>query len=122
MPRGFVVTWDGLNEDGTDIQPLDWKALEVNIQVGGLFVPTPETVKGTIETPQGGTYTFGAGIEFDPQIRSDYTVIFVARNTSGIASLPSIAANVSLGQVEGYDVADFALTVRKFTSLRHEIY
>lgn len=121
-PRGYVVSWDGTNDDGTDIQPLDWSRMEVHSSVAHGFTPSPATLRGTFESPQGGSLTLMAGPEYVPGFTDEYEVLLIARNTSGTASVPSDRVVVRVGQVAEQDIADFALTVRKMRSLRHELY
>lgn len=123
QPRGFAVTWDGYNADGTDIQPLDWSRTEVHVSIAGeSFTPTPSTLKGTIETPQGGTYHYVAGAEFTGDMAQDYWVKLVARNTSGTSSSASEVSTIRLGQVQTEDIAPFAVQVTQLQSNRHFLY
>lgn len=121
-PHGYVVTWDGHNEDGTDTQPLNWSRLEIHSSVTAGFDYSPSTLRGTFESTQGGSQVCIAGLEYELGVSDVYEVLFVARNTSGAPSLPSGRIVVSVGQIEQMDVADFALTVRKFQSEQHLLY
>lgn len=125
-PRGAIVRWDGHNDDGTDVQPLDWSRLEIHSRpvpnLGATFVPSPGSLRGTIETPQGGTLTVSPGLDWNHQLDAHLCVIFVARNTSGVASAPSAPATITMGKVENFDLADMSVTVKKFVSLRHFLY
>lgn len=121
-PRGYVASWDGHNADGTDIQPLDWSRIEIHSSVAFGFQPTSNTLRATIESPQGGSVSLIAGPEYVPGLTDEYEVLLIARNTSGTASAESDRVRVRVGQVEATDVADFALTVTKMQSLRHQLY
>lgn len=76
---GVTVGWDGRFLDGSAI-PLDWARLEIHTAEVP-FTPDPSTLRATIESPQGGTFTV--------QAETPQFVCLVARNTSGTASLPS---------------------------------
>lgn len=119
--RGFIVRWDGRNEDGSDVQPLDWARLEVHVSTSPLFEPSVDTLRGTIETPQGGEYHYGAGLTLIPE-DDTFFVRFVARNTSGTPSLPSAVGTIAVGRVGSTDIADLSLEVIKFKTDQHLIY
>lgn len=76
---GVTVGWDGRFLDGR-VTPLDWARLEIHTAEVA-FTPDASTLRATIESPQGGSFTVLAET---PQY-----VCLVARNTSGAASLPS---------------------------------
>ena len=121
-PRGYLVTWDGFNDDGYNIHPLDWARVEIHSAVTTGFAYSATTLRGTFESPQGGSHLCLAGLEYQLGLSDTYEVLLVARNTSGTASLPSVRIPITVGKVETMDVADFALTVRKMQSLRHQLY
>ncbi|MFE5969821.1 hypothetical protein [Streptomyces sp. NPDC056463] len=76
---GVTVGWDGRFIGGS-ATPLDWARLEIHTAEVE-FTPDVTTLRATIESPQGGTFTVLAET---PQY-----VCLVARNTSGTASPPS---------------------------------
>lgn len=121
LPHGIVIRWDGANEDGSEDQPLDWSRLEIHISTEEDFDPLPSTLKATVETPQGGTFTFIAGEEYDDAAEGLFYVRFLARNTSGKASDPGPVESSLLGaSAVPLDVADFSLEVTKLKSLQHQ--
>ncbi|MGA5637724.1 hypothetical protein ACPCTN_03085 [Streptomyces cinereoruber] len=111
---GITVGWDGRFLDGS-VTPLDWARLEVHTAEVE-FTPDASTLRATIESPQGGTFTVPAET---PQY-----VCLVARNTSGAASLPSplagplgrmpvVAEAVLAGIVDELALADGAVSRAK---------
>lgn len=119
-PRGFAVTWHGDNADGSDVQPLDWARVTIHAAPGEVE-PTLGRGVGTIETPQGGTYQFTAGLDY-AGTEAVWTTWLVAYNTSGRPSAPSDPVVIKLGRVESLDIADLSLTVQKFNTVQHLIY
>ncbi|MGW6393305.1 hypothetical protein ACWFR1_22990 [Streptomyces sp. NPDC055103] len=79
---GVTVGWDGQFLEGSTT-PLDWARLEIHTAEVE-FTPDASTLRATIESPQGGTFTVLA--------ESPQYVCLVARNTSGSPSLPSPTA------------------------------
>ncbi|MEV7279718.1 hypothetical protein [Streptomyces sp. NPDC093111] len=79
---GVTVAWDGQFLDGS-AAPLDWARLEIHTAEVP-FTPDSSTLRATIESPQGGTFTV--------QAETPQYVCLVARNTSGTASPPSSPA------------------------------
>ena len=77
---GLAVSWPGTFADGS-VVPLDWTRLEVHASMVDTFEPEHATLRGTLESPQGGTLTV-------PTDESLY-VRLLGRNTSGTASTPS---------------------------------
>ncbi|MFI5799075.1 hypothetical protein [Streptomyces sp. NPDC051677] len=77
---GLAVSWPGTFADAL-VVPLDWSRLEIHASTADGFEPVSATLRGTLESPQGGTLTI-------PTDESLY-VRLVARNTSGTASAPS---------------------------------
>ncbi|MFB7424750.1 hypothetical protein ACFC0K_15905 [Streptomyces hydrogenans] len=111
---GITVGWDGRFLDGS-ATPLDWARLEIHTAEAE-FTPDASTLRATIESPQGGTFTVAAET---PQY-----VCLVARNTSGTASLPSplagplgrmpvVAETVLAGIVDELALADAAVSRAK---------
>ncbi|GAA2509870.1 hypothetical protein GCM10010406_52880 [Streptomyces thermolineatus] len=52
----LAVTWDGAFTDA-EVAPLDWSRVEVHIGPAEDFEAGQDTLRATIETPQGGTAT-----------------------------------------------------------------
>lgn len=110
-PRGFTIRWDGNNADGTDVQPLDWHRTEVHVSTVAVFTPDLTTLKGTIESPRGGIYTFVASAA-QVQAQATFYVALVSRNTSGVASAASTTTTINAGKVDAFDiVAELTLGV-----------
>lgn len=80
---GMSVTWDGAFADA-QVAPLDFARVEVHTSPNADFAPGPGTLRGTLESPRGGTLILSAG--------SPLYVGLLARNTSGTASEPSAIA------------------------------
>lgn len=49
----LLVTWDGLNAQGGGM-PTDWRGVLVHVSTVSQFVPSPATLRDTIDTPGGG--------------------------------------------------------------------
>lgn len=77
---GVTASWDGQFADGATA-PLDWQRVEVHASTTDGFTPALETLKQTIESPQGSTVVI---VTDDPVY-----VRLLARSTSGTASTPS---------------------------------
>ncbi|MFD8899911.1 phage tail protein [Streptomyces ardesiacus] len=80
---GITVSWDGRLADDA-VLPLDWQRVEVHASTVDGFTPALETLKTTVETPQGGTVV----VACDKPVY----VLLVARNTSGTPSPPTVQA------------------------------
>lgn len=80
---GVAVSWDGTFTDGA-VLPLDWQRVEVHASATDGFTPAPDTLQGTIETPQGSTVVVATD--------APVYVRLLARNTSGAPSTPSVQA------------------------------
>jgi hypothetical protein len=112
---GLKVRWFGYFVDDA-IVPMDFTRAEVHVsQQQGFDALTADTLRHSFETPRGGEVT----ISLAPGV---WYVRLVSRTQSGKASPPSeeIAGTAALIQAD--DVADFALTVKKMQSLRHQLY
>ncbi|MFG2143681.1 hypothetical protein ACGFRG_05710 [Streptomyces sp. NPDC048696] len=103
------VGWDGTFPTA-QAAPLDFARIEVHASPAAAFEPGPCTLRGSLESPQGGTLT----IPTDTPLY----VRLVARNTSGTASAPSpVAGPVAPAPVD-QSVLDSALsdaTSQRFT-------
>ncbi|MFD7169760.1 hypothetical protein [Streptomyces violascens] len=75
-----TVSWDGAFRR-TQAAPLDFSRVEVHASPTAPFEPRPGTLAGSIEAPQGGSFTI-------PTTKPVY-VRLVARNTSGAPSVAS---------------------------------
>ncbi|MFF4409792.1 hypothetical protein [Streptomyces sp. NPDC001404] len=80
---GIAVRWDGTFTTATSV-PLDFARIEVHAGVTAAFTPTPDTLRGTLESPQGGTVVVTT--------TQPVYIRLLARNTSGVASEPSATA------------------------------
>ena len=104
---GVAVSWDGVFADGV-FAPLDWSRVEVHASATDGFDPAPETLFGTLESPQGGTVTVPSTVPL--------FVRLVARNTSGAASAPSGQVGpVTPGVVTGAQLAEDAMDGKTIT-------
>ncbi|MER0443009.1 hypothetical protein ABR738_00210 [Streptomyces sp. Edi4] len=112
---GISISWDGRFTEGQPV-PLDWARLEIHAAVVPDFTPGPDTLRATLESPQGGSAVV---ITDTPQY-----VRLVARNTSGTASAPSttvgptgrlpvVAEDVMAGIVDELALAEGAVTRAK---------
>ncbi|MGW3400307.1 hypothetical protein [Streptomyces zhihengii] len=111
---GIAITWDGQFADGQVI-PLDWARIEVHASTEAAFTPTPDTLRATIETAQGG-------IVYTPSVDPLY-VALLARNTSGTASDPTavvgpytpkpVSDELGPGVITETHIADGAITTPK---------
>ncbi|MFD7338475.1 hypothetical protein ACFV98_21070 [Streptomyces violascens] len=95
-----LVSWDG-SFAGTQFPPLDFARVEVHASAKATFVPTSATLRGSMESPQGGSFSI-------PTIEALY-VRLVARNTSGAASSPSAISGATQPGVVDQSVLDGAL-------------
>lgn len=115
VPGGLKVRWFGYFIDDA-VPPMDFTRVEVHAsQEDGFDALSADTLRHSFETPRGGEVV----IALAPGV---WYVRLVSRTQSGKASPPSeqVAGTASLIQAD--DVADFALTVKKFQSLRHQLY
>jgi hypothetical protein len=115
---GVTVTWDATFTGGA-LLPLDWQRVEVHASTTTGFTPTPDTLKGTIETPQGATVVV---VTDDPVY-----LRLMARSTSGTASTPSaqtgpagptpvVADDIADGIVTEVKLANDAVTAAKIAA------
>ncbi|THA38116.1 hypothetical protein [Streptomyces sp. A1547] len=77
---GVAVTWDGAFLDA-QVPPLDFSRIEIHTGSTDGFLITETTLRGTLESPRGGTLIIPAG---EPVF-----VRLMARNSSGTAGDPS---------------------------------
>uniref|UniRef100_A0AAU2V727 Uncharacterized protein n=1 Tax=Streptomyces sp. NBC_00003 TaxID=2903608 RepID=A0AAU2V727_9ACTN len=112
---GISTSWDGRFTEGRPV-PLDWARLEIHAAPVADFTPGPETLRATLESPQGGS----AVVITDTPLH----VRLLARNTSGTASTPStavgptgrlpvVAEDVLAGIVDELALAEGAVTRSK---------
>lgn len=112
---GVAAAWDGTFADAL-VAPLDFARVEIHAAQAADFIPSPTTLRGTLESPQGGTLTI-------PTENPVYVRV-VARNTSGAASEPSavsgpagpapvVAQEVLDGIVDELALADAAVSRAK---------
>jgi hypothetical protein len=102
---GITASWDGAFADGATL-PLDWQRVEVHASATDGFTPTPETLHGTIETPQGSTVV----VVTDAPVY----VRLLARSTSGTPSAPSGQAGpLGPASVVADDILDGIVTTTK---------
>ncbi|MFD3926537.1 hypothetical protein [Streptomyces sp. NPDC058614] len=80
---GIAVTWDGTFIDAI-AAPLDFARTEIHASTADGFTPSEATLRGTLESPRGGTLTTPA--------EQPLYVRLLARNTSGTPSTPSAQA------------------------------
>ncbi|MGM9465371.1 hypothetical protein [Streptomyces murinus] len=109
-----AATWDGTFAEAM-VAPLDFARVEVHAAGVDGFTPSTATLRGTLESPQGGTLTI-------PTSQPLY-VRAVVRNTSGVPSAPSaqvgpvspapvVAEKVVDGAVDEAALAEGAVTAR----------
>lgn len=102
---GITASWDGLFDGGAAL-PLDWQRIEVHASTTDGFTPAPETLHGTIETPQGLTVVVSTS--------EPVYVRLLARSTSGTPSTPSGQAGpLGPAQVVADDILDGIVTTVK---------
>ncbi|MFJ8314071.1 MULTISPECIES: hypothetical protein [unclassified Streptomyces] len=75
-----TVSWDGTFRSA-QAGPLDFSRVEVHASPTASFEPRPGTLQGSIESPQGGSFTIPT--------KQPVHVRLVARNTSGAPSVAS---------------------------------
>lgn len=114
---GITASWDGTFDGGATL-PLDWQRTEVHASGAGGFTPGPDTLKGTIETPQGSTVVVATD--------TPVYVRLLARSTSGTASAASgqagplgptqvVADELLDGIVTRSKIAENAVTINALT-------
>jgi hypothetical protein len=121
-PHGYVVQWDGLDENGSAAKSPAWALVQVHSSITTGFDPGPTSLKGTFVTPNGGTLVCMAGLEYELGITDSYEVLLLTVDTAGNYSLPSARVSITVGQIVPMDVPDFSLTVIKQQSLAHLLY
>ncbi|MFD5425358.1 hypothetical protein [Streptomyces sp. NPDC127084] len=78
---GVAATWEGAFNDAV-AAPLDFARTEVHAASLASFLPGAATLRGTLESPRGGTLIIPTG--------KPMYVRLLVRNTSGVASEPSV--------------------------------
>jgi hypothetical protein len=58
QPGGMTVRWDGEFAGDVLVAPMDFQHVEIHISTDAGFIPSRETLRTTIATPQGGQATF----------------------------------------------------------------
>ena len=99
---GIAATWEGTFTNAV-AAPLDFARVEIHASAQDGFAPSPATLRGTLESPLGGTVTI-------PADRPLY-VRLLARNTSGTSSAPSLQSGpVGPAPVVAQSVLDGIIT------------
>ncbi|MGW2886398.1 hypothetical protein ACWDDN_13775 [Streptomyces griseoruber] len=99
---GIAVTWEGTFTDSV-AAPLDFARVEIHASALDDFTPGPATLRGTLESPLGGTLTVPAA--------GPLYVRLLARNTSGTPSAPSAQSGpVGPAPVVAQEVLDGIVT------------
>jgi|SRR6478609_5267009 len=112
---GLKVRWLGYFI-GDAVVPMDFSRAEVHAsQEDGFDALTAETLRHSFETPRGGECVLSLA-------PGTWYVRLVSRTQSGKASPPSEQVAGTAALIQASDVADFALTVKKMQSLRHQLY
>lgn len=96
------ITWDGGFADG-QVAPLDWQRVEVHVGPNDGFTPGQGTLRGTIESPQGGTVTV-------PLPYTEWYVRLRSRTTSGVASVATDTAAATPRKADTQDLTAGAVT------------
>lgn len=120
IPSAIVVSWDGLNADGTVTRTPDWDHIAVHVSVDPAFTPDDTTMKATIhatQAAQGGQAVY-ATTDYD----HEQYVRLVAVARSGRTSAPSTQASGRPSRIDGFDIAQFTIDVTHFIDDRHHLY
>ncbi|MHA7956319.1 hypothetical protein ACX9I7_00985 [Streptomyces sp. L500] len=103
----LVVTWDGKFENGA-VSPLDFARVEVHVSPTESFEPDASTLRGTIETAQGGHVTVPLGYQ-------QWWVRLRTRSLSGAASPATAAVAGEPRQTGTADIAAGSITADKLS-------
>lgn len=98
----LTVTWGGAFADAP-AAPLDWSRVEVHIGPDAAFEPSQGTLRGTIETAQGGAVTV-------PLPYTEWWAKLRSRTLAGVAGPASDAVAGTPRQAEAPDIAAGAIT------------
>lgn len=93
--QGIKVAWDGRFVDGE--RTVDWARVEVHVFDTSGFTPGPETLRASIEAPEGGEVT----VALPPEAPTQY-VVLVSRSLAGNTSPPSAEVSGTPGTVEDF--------------------
>ncbi|MGI5526819.1 hypothetical protein ACQEVX_05130 [Streptomyces syringium] len=103
----LVVTWDGRFQDGA-VSPLDFARVEVHVSPIEGFEPDASTLRGTIETAQGGHVTVPLGYQ-------QWWVRLRTRSLSGATSPATTAEAGEPRQTGTADIAAGSITADKLS-------
>ncbi|MFI0912484.1 hypothetical protein [Streptomyces abikoensis] len=101
------VSWDGQFENRA-VSPLDFARVEVHVGPVANFEPDASTLRGTVESAQGGTVTVPLGYQ-------QWWVRLRTRSLSGAVSAASTAVSGEPRQAHTADIAAGAITADKLS-------
>jgi hypothetical protein len=113
----LTVTWDGTFADGAPA-PLDWMRVEVHVGATSDFSPDQNSLRDTIETPQGGSVVVPLPYaEWHIKLRSRSTSGVASPATAAVAGTPrkAEAADITAGSIQADHIAVDALTGKTVT-------
>ncbi|MEU1307831.1 hypothetical protein ABZ419_02890 [Streptomyces cinnamoneus] len=103
----LTVIWDGKFENNA-VSPLDFARVEVHVGPFADFEPDASTLRGTMETAQGGSVTVPLGYQ-------QWWVRLRTRSLSGAASPATMAVSGEPRQATTKDIAAGAITADKLS-------
>ncbi|MFF4408477.1 hypothetical protein ACFY1P_29535 [Streptomyces sp. NPDC001407] len=103
----LVISWDG-KFDNNAVSPLDFARVEVHVGAVPDFEPDASTLRGTVETAQGGTVTVTLGYQ-------QWWVRLRTRSLSGATSAATAAVAGEPRQAHTTDIAAGAITADKLS-------
>ncbi|MEU5428479.1 hypothetical protein AB0H73_23230 [Streptomyces olivoreticuli] len=103
----LVISWDGRFQGGA-VSPLDFARVEVHVAPTKTFEPDATTLRGTVETAQGGSVTVPLGYQ-------QWWVRLRARSLSGAASPATAAVAGEPRQTGTADIAAGSITADKLS-------
>ncbi|WP_093803901.1 hypothetical protein [Streptomyces sp. Wb2n-11] len=98
----LAISWDGTFADAV-AAPLDWMRCEVHIGPDADYTPSQDTLRDTIETPQGGTVTV-------PLPYTEWFVKLRSRTTSGATSAATAAVAATPRKADTEDLTAGLIT------------